>query len=65
MINGLWERYDRGELPAIHCSDNPIENAFRDALVIQSDRILNNLQKYFTNMTKEEIRNACFCNNEK
>lgn len=60
MINGLWERYERGELPAIHCSDNPIANAFLDALNIQTDRILNNLQKHFTNMTKEEIKNIIF-----
>lgn len=44
MINGLWERYERGELPAIHCYDNPIANVFCDALCIQADRILNNLQ---------------------
>lgn len=60
MINGLWERYERGELPAIHCSDNPIENAFLDALNIQADRFLNNLKQHFTNMTDEEIRNIIF-----
>ena len=64
MINGLWERYERGELPAIHCADNPIANAFCDALKIQADRILDNLQKHFTTMTKEELRNACFCDKE-
>lgn len=60
MINGLWERYERGELPAIYCSDNPIANAFCDALRIQANRILNNLQKHFTDMTEEEIRNIVF-----
>lgn len=60
MINGLWERYKRGELPAIHCSSDPIRNAFQDALKIQADRILNNLQKHFTDMTEEEIRNIVF-----
>lgn len=60
MINGLWERYERGELSAIHCSDNPIANAFCDALCIQADRIINNLKKHFTDMTEEEIRNIVF-----
>lgn len=60
MINGLWERYERGELPAIHCSDNPIANAFCDALCIQADRTLNNLKKHFTNMTEEEIKDIIF-----
>lgn len=42
------------------CSDNPIANAFCDALCIQADRILNNLQKHFTNMTEEEIKDIIF-----
>jgi hypothetical protein len=60
MINGLFERYEKGELPAIHCSDNPIKNAFLDALKIQADRIVNNLKNHFTNMTEEQIKDICF-----
>lgn len=57
---GLYGQYQRGELPHIHCASDPIENTFLDALSIQADRILNNLQTAFPDMTEEEIRNACF-----
>lgn len=58
--NDLWSRYQRGELPAIHDTGNIVQDAFLDAVNIQADRILNNLQKHFTNMTKEEIKNIIF-----
>lgn len=57
---GLYWKYQRGELPRIHCSLDPFENVFLDALSIQADRILENLSKAFPDMTEEEIRNACF-----
>lgn len=56
----LWSKYVRGELPHIHCTSDPIKNVFLDALHIQSDRIINNLQTAFPDMTEDEIRNACF-----
>lgn len=56
----LWSKYVRGELSHIHCGSDPYENIFRDALHIQSDRILDNLSKAFPDMTEEEISNACF-----
>lgn len=58
--NDLWSRYQRGELPAIHDTGDMVKDAFLDGLNIQADRILNNLQKHFTNMTKEEIKNIIF-----
>ena len=56
----LWSKYVRGELPHIHCTSDPYENVFLDALSIQGNRIINNLQTAFPDMTEEEIRNACF-----
>lgn len=56
----LWGRYERGNLPHIHCTSDPIKNAFLDALNIQADRILDNLSKAFPDMTEDEISNACF-----
>lgn len=56
----LWSKYVRGELPHIHCGPDPFENAFSDALSIQGDRIIDNLEKAFPNLNKEQIKNACF-----
>jgi len=61
--NDLWSRYKRGELPAIHDSGDIVKDAFQDALNIQANRILGNLQKHFTNMTEEEIENIIFSDN--
>lgn len=61
--NDLWSRYQRGEFPVIHDSGDIVKDAFQDALKIQADRILNNLQKHFTNMTEEEIENIIFSDN--
>lgn len=58
--NDLWSRYQRGELPAIHDSGDIVQDAFLDALSIQGDRIIDNLEKAFPNLNKEQISNACF-----
>ena len=58
--NDLWSRYQRGELPAIHDTGDLVQDAFKDALNIQADRILHNLQKHFINMTENEIKEICF-----
>lgn len=62
---GLYGKYQRGELPHIHCASDPYENVFLDALSIQADRILDNLSKAFPDMTEDEIRNACFRGDKK
>jgi hypothetical protein len=59
-MNDLWSRYQRGELPAIHDTGDMVKDAFLDALSIQADRIIDNLEKAFPNLTKEQISNACF-----
>lgn len=58
--NDLWSRYQRGELPAIHDTGDLVRDAFLDALSIQSDRIIDNLEKAFPKLFKEQIKNACF-----
>lgn len=57
--NDLWSRYTRGELPHIHCSKDPLQNAFLDALSIQADRIRENIKKKYT-LSDEELRNLMF-----
>ena len=56
----LYSKYVRGELPHIHCSSDPFNNVFSDALNIQGRRIEENLKKAFPNLTKQQIKNACF-----
>lgn len=56
---GLWSRYTRGELPHIHCSKDPFENVFLDALWIQADRIRENIKKKYT-ISDEELSNLMF-----
>lgn len=58
--NDLWSRYQRGEFPVIHDSGDLVQDAFLDALKIQADRIIDNLEKAFPNLNKEQIENACF-----
>lgn len=52
--NDLWSRYTRGELPHIHCSKDPLQNVFLDALSIQANRIRENIKKKYT-ISDEEI----------
>lgn len=60
LVNDLWSRYNRYELPHIHCAENEVQNAFLDALNIQGRRIEENLAKAFPDLTKQQIKNACF-----
>lgn len=62
--NDLFSRYVRGELPHIHCSEDKIENVFKDALSIQSGRILENIKKQYPKKTERAIRKIMFGQDE-
>lgn len=60
----LYDRYINFELPHVHISTNYGKNIFEDALSIQADRILNNLQKQFPQKKRSDLIQMMFPDTE-
>lgn len=60
----LYDRYINHELPHVHIGTNREQNIFEDALSIQADRILHNLQKQFPQKKRFDLIQMMFPDTE-